>query len=88
MTTIIPARHHPRLIKLVELYFKMQFIQVLCYVLLTDIPYSDNQLDLITFSDGSDHFLSCCVYVTSTNIKTNQSFTSLLVKGSKTETEI
>ena len=26
MTTVIPARHHPRLIKLVELYFKMQSI--------------------------------------------------------------
>ena len=88
MTTFIPARHHPRLIKLVELYFKMQSIQVPQYVLLPDVPYADNQLDLTILSDRYDHFLSCCVYLTSTNIKTNQSFTSLLVTGSKIETEI
>ena len=86
MTTIIPARHHPRLIKLVELYFKIQFIQVPWYVLLPDFPYFDNQLEKIGFSDRSDHFSSCCVYLTLTNKMTNESFTSLLVTGSKIET--
>ena len=83
MTTVIPARHHPRLIKLEELYFKMQSIQVPRYTLLPDIPYSDNKLDLIASSDVSYYFLSYCVYMTLTNVTTNESFSSLFVTGSK-----
>ena len=43
------------------------------------------KLDLIAFKNDLDHFVTCGIYLISTNVKTKQILTSMLVSPSKTE---
>ena len=78
MSTAVNKKWYPQLMKLVDLYFKIQCLESNRYLLIEDTKLQQMENLLIAFSDGSLHFSTSCVYIISINKITNECKTTLI----------
>ena len=65
MTDKIPPEYCPLVLKVADLFFKLQFLSVTRYALLRDVPLQRRKNMILAFSDGSHQFASSSIYLVS-----------------------
>ena len=74
----IDKKHFPKLEKVVNMYFRIQTLQLRRYLLMRDVPLDCMENTIIAFSDGSSEFATSAVYLLSKD-KRNNNYTINLV---------
>ena len=63
----IDTRFYHKITKLVQFYFKLQYLHINRYLLCKELSLNKMHNMVISFSDGSQHFASSVVYLVSYN---------------------